>query len=135
MTSSRPYLLRALHAWLLDNDQTPHILVDADVAGVQVPAPYVQNGKIVLNIHPQATEMLEITQDQVSFRARFGGVVHALLVPMAAVLAVYSRENGRGMMFPGLESEDVSGEGEAQSQPSTLSPDDGDKRSHLRIIK
>lgn len=131
MTSSRPYLLRALHAWLLDNDQTPHILVDATVEGVQVPAPYVQNGKIVLNIHPQATERLEMDQTSVSFRARFGGVVQALFVPMTAVLAIYSRENGRGMMFPELESEDVGG----SATSSTPTPEDADKRTHLRIVK
>ena len=131
MTSSRPYLLRALHAWLLDNDQTPHILVDAAVEGVQVPAPYVQNGKIVLNIHPQATDQLEMAQTSVSFRARFGGVVQTLFVPMAAVLAIYSRENGRGMMFPELESEDVSGS--AASPAAT--PAEAGKPAHLRIVK
>jgi stringent starvation protein B len=126
MTSNRPYLLRAINEWLLDNQCTPHLMVDANAEGVDVPQNYVQDGKIVLNIGPSAVEGLRIGNDEVSFLARFSGVSQLVAIPMHAVLAIYAKENGRGMMF---------GEDEGEPDP------DGDKtpeppaRPSLKVVK
>ncbi len=105
MTSNRPYLIRAIHEWLLDNQCTPYMLVSAEAEGVEVPRQYVKEGKIVLNISPQAVEGLQLGNDTVSFLARFGGVSQMVSVPVEAVLAIYAKENGRGMMFSEEEPE------------------------------
>lgn len=97
--SRRPYLLRAMHEWITDNGQTPHIVVDAGVPGVEVPRQYVQGGKIILNVSYTATSGLVLGNDSVRFRARFGAVTHDVCVPVAAVLGVYARETGQGMIF------------------------------------
>jgi len=99
MTSSRPYLIRALYEWIVDNDATPYVLVDALVSGVEVPEQHIQDNKIVLNIAPMAVEALTLGDDAISFSARFSGKSINLLVPTEAVLAIYARENGQGMMF------------------------------------
>ena len=99
MTPSRPYLMRALNEWILDNHCTPYVLVDAGIQGVQVPQDYVNNGQIVLNISPSAVQNLLINQDGLSFSARFGGVPMDVYVPIVAILAIYARENGQGMVF------------------------------------
>lgn len=104
MRSRRPYLLRAMHEWLVDCDQTPYVLVDARQDGVRVPEASVHEGRIVLNIGPGATHRLVIGNDELTFDARFGGVSHRVVVPVRAVLAIYARETGQGMMF-GLEDE------------------------------
>lgn len=99
MTPSRPYFVRAIYEWLNDNGLTPYLLVDATRPGVQVPTPFVKDGRIVLNIAPGAVRDLFLHNTEVSFSARFGGVPMQVFVPMAAVLAIYSRENGQGMFF------------------------------------
>ena len=99
MTRSRPYLVRAIHEWILDNDMTPHLLVDIEGEGVEVPAQQGQNGKIVLNISPQAVEGLMLGNDAIGFRARFGGISTDVYVPVEAVLAIYAKENGRGIFL------------------------------------
>ena len=99
MTSSRPYLVRAMYQWISDNGMTPHLLVDVAIDGVQVPEEHVQNGKIILNIAPMAVTALVLGDDEVSFSARFSGKSRELYVPIDAVLAVYAKENGQGMMF------------------------------------
>lgn len=124
MTSSKPYLLRALYEWILDNDQTPHIIVDVALAGIDVPAHTVQDGRLVLNISPTATRGLDLGQDAVSFQARFAGVSRELWVPMHAILAIYARENGQGMMFSG--GEDAPDPPEQPEKPSG---------PQLRVIK
>jgi stringent starvation protein B len=100
MTSHRPYLLRALYEWIADNGLTPHLLVDATRPGVRVPAHAVKDGRIVLNIAGRAVAQLQMDNDDVRFSARFGGVSHAVIVPIDAVLAIYARENGQGMALP-----------------------------------
>ena len=100
MTSNRPYLLRALHEWILDNNLTPHVLVDALAPGVVVPAQYVKDGRIVLNLAPRAIRELLIDNQALTFHARFGGTPYHVQVPVQAVLAVYAGENGRGMVLP-----------------------------------
>jgi stringent starvation protein B len=99
MTPSRPYLMRALNEWILENDCTPYVLVDATMPGVQVPEDYIDNGQIVLNISMSAVKSLLIDDDGLSFNARFGGVPIDLYVPMVAILAIYAKENGQGMVF------------------------------------
>ena len=99
MTPSRPYLMRALNEWILENDCTPYVLVDATMPGVQVPEDYIDNGQIVLNISMSAVKSLLIDDDGLSFNARFGGVPIDLYVPMVAILAIYAKENGEGMFF------------------------------------
>ena len=97
MTSHRPYLLRALYEWIADNDLTPHLLVHTTRPHVQVPNHAVKDGRIVLNVAQRAVVALEMTNDTISFSARFGGVSHNVSVPVSAVLAIYARENGQGM--------------------------------------
>ncbi len=107
MTSSKPYLVRALYDWILDNDATPYILIDATLAGVRVPPGIASDGKVVLNLAPQAIQDLEIGNDAIGFSARFGGVAQEVYCPMDALLAIYARENGEGMMFPAEETGDA----------------------------
>ena len=100
MTSNRPYLVRAYYDWILDNNLTPHLLVDATCEGVAVPQEHVKDGQIVLNISPTACGNLVIGDVDLEFDARFSGVPRHLTVPSDAVLAIYARENGVGTMFP-----------------------------------
>lgn len=99
LSPRRPYLLRAFYDWLLDNQLTPHLVVDVNLPGVMVPMEFARDGQIVLNIAPRAVGGLELADDSVRFNARFGGVPRQVYVPMAAVLAIYARENGAGTMF------------------------------------
>lgn len=99
MISTRPYLIRAFYEWIVDSGCTPHIVVNAELPRVEVPRAYVESGQIVLNIAMQAVKDLSLSNEAVSFQARFGGVAHDIYVPVAAVMAIYARENGRGMVF------------------------------------
>lgn len=98
-TSTRPYLIRALHDWCTDNGFTPYIAVHVD-ASVQVPAEYVKNDEIVLNVGFEATSGLKLGNEFIEFKARFGGVAREIVVPVDHVVAIYARENGQGMAFP-----------------------------------
>ena len=132
MSPSRPYLVRALHQWILDNQCTPYILVDTTMPNVSVPEEYVENGQIVLNISPSAIQDLLMDDDGISFNARFGGVPMAVFVPTVGVLAIYAKENGQGMMFgtePGAPSLD-----EPPTPPEPPKPSQGGKPS-LKIVK
>jgi len=125
MTSNRPYLLRALYEWITDNGLTPHILVDAEVDGVNVPDHVKQNGKVVLNIAAGATEQLMLGTESIEFKARFSGNPHQITLPTSAVIAIYARENGQGMMF-------------SKDEPHPPPVDGSDKpppRNHLKVIK
>ncbi len=125
MTSNRPYLLRALYEWITDNDLTPHILVNAQLDGVDVPAHVVQDGKVVLNIAPSATEHLQLENDTIFFKARFSGNPYSINIPMVAVIAIYAKENGQGMMFAQDDT----------PQPPFDDTDDPPPRSHLKVVK
>lgn len=105
MTPSKPYLVRALYEWILDNDTTPYILVDTSSDQVLIPQGIANDGKVVLNLAPAAIQNLEMTNEHLSFSARFNGVAEDLYCPIAAVLAIYARENGEGMMFPPEDSD------------------------------
>jgi len=125
VTPNRPYLIRAIYEWLVDNGMTPHLLVDARANGVEVPPAYVSDGQIVLNIAPGAVRDLRLGNDMISFNARFGGLPTDIFVPPGAVLGIYARENGHGMLF----SEDADGDGGEPRPPS------GGGRPSLKVIK
>ncbi len=124
MTSSRPYLLRAIYEWIVDNGCTPHVMVNATLPGVKVPLNYVKDGQIVLNVAPSAVSGLVMDDQALACSARFGGVSQQLHVPVAAIVGIYARENGRGMMFeaePESEPEppkDNGGAGERGGRPA-----------------
>ncbi|MDA0110150.1 ClpXP protease specificity-enhancing factor [Vibrio mediterranei] len=99
MTPRRPYMLRAFYDWLVENDLTPHIVVDAMLPGVRVPQEFIQDGQIILNIAPRAVGQLELGNEAITFHARFGGRPHSVIVPLYSVQAIYARENGAGTMF------------------------------------
>ena len=134
MTPSRPYMVRAIYEWLNDNNMTPHVLIDADFAGVVVPVAHVKDGRIVLNIAQGAVRDLFIHNDALSFSARFGGVPMLVTVPMQAVLAIYARENGQGMFFDAAEEFGMeTGDDEPPSPEPPASP--AGKRPALRVVK
>jgi len=135
MTSSRPYLIRAIYQWIADNGLTPHLLVDASVEGVCVPNQHVQNGKIILNIAPMAVSALVLGDTEITFSARFSGQPMVLQIPIEAVLAVYAKENGQGMMFS--EDDGVTSSAEdGGSDPEKPKPDSpAPKRPGLRVVK
>jgi stringent starvation protein B len=114
--SRRPYLLRAMHEWITDSLLTPHLVVDASQPGVDVPQQYVQGGRIILNVSHTATSGLNLGNDYVSFRARFGSMTHDVLVPIGAVMGIYARENGQGMIF-------AEGDGTPPEPPQPSTPD------------
>ena len=136
MSSNRPYLLRALYEWIGDNDMTPHLLVNATFEGVQVPKSTIKDGRVVLNIAARAVAQLDMGNREVRFKARFGGVSQSVVVPLAAILAIYAQETGQGMMLPedgsGTMPNDSTGEPPEPPEP----PEDGPKRGgHLRVVK
>ncbi|MDP7521671.1 MAG: ClpXP protease specificity-enhancing factor [Arenicellales bacterium] len=153
VVSTKPYLIRAIYEWAMENGFTPQILVDAQVSGVDVPEGYVNEGKIVLNIQNQAVQHLELGNELISFSARFGGVPVQLAVPVDAVLAIYTRENGDGLSFvskdpnvetEGEESQEESREESREESPESDSGDDGGpdtdgsgpkRGSHLKLVK
>jgi len=124
MTSSRPYLLRAINDWIIDNELTPHMVVDATANNVVVPRQYVDENKIVLNISPAAVSHFHITNEFISFSARFSGKAMEIFVPVTAVLALYAKENGQGMVFNEERVNFPQGEmEEPQTSSETVSPD------------
>lgn len=131
LTSQQPYMLRAFYEWMLDNELTPHLVVDATWPGVQVPQEHVQDGQIVLNIGPSACGKLHMDNIDVRFEARFGGVARLLVLPCDSVLAIYARENGEGTVFEPVEraAEHV------ESMPDTppAKPEKG--RPSLTVVK
>lgn len=121
MTSSRAYLIRALNEWILDNNCTPYIVVDATMDSVQVPQEYVNDGQIVLNIMPSSVRHLVMDNEGVSFDARFNGKPHTLYAPIKAITAIYAKENGQGMVFgdepdPGAPSDPTEPKGPRRAE-------------------
>ncbi|WP_417330780.1 ClpXP protease specificity-enhancing factor [Halomonas cupida] len=155
MKSSRPYLARALYEWLLDNELTPYIVVDAEQEMVEVPRQFVQNGQIVLNLGPTAVRDLHMDNELIRFSARFSGKSENLFVPISALIALYARENGVGMVFghepvlPSDEAENAEDEEipsmevvDTDAEASSEKADDNDAerpprkgRPSLRVIK
>lgn len=138
MTSSRPYIVRSLYEWILDNEYTPYVLVNAMADGVQVPQQFVKNGQIVLNIAPMAIMDLQLANDAMSFNGRFGGVPMDIYVPMTAVMGIYAKENGQGMIF---ETDEPSPEPpKAPFRPKAVdknkpSGEQGKPKGGLRVVK
>lgn len=125
MNSSRPYLIRSLYDWILDNNCTPHILVNADAEGVDVPRQHVQKGQIVLNISPAAVVDLLMDNEAISFNARFSGTPTDIYIPIHAVIGIVTRENGQGMMFDLMEP----------PEPPDDSLDENDKTTDSTLLK
>lgn len=123
MTSSQPYLLRAVYEWIIDNGMTPQLVVNATVKEARIPRAYIENDRIVLNIHPSAVRDLDLGNQSVSFSARFQGAPFQVYIPIGAIMAIYARENGNGLVF-----------NEVADEINTTSPA---RRSgpHLTVIK
>jgi stringent starvation protein B len=135
MKSNRPYLIRALYEWIAENDCTPHLLVNAEYPGIQVPSGYANDGQLVLNVSSSAVRHLQLGNDAVSFEGRFGGVPQSLYIPAAAVLAIYARENGQGMVFdldPPGAADDA---GPDDSGPAGTEPPRPSGRPSLKVVK
>jgi stringent starvation protein B len=125
VTSHRPYLLRAMYQWVLDNGSTPYIIVSTTLPGVSVPAGHAENGRIVLNIGPMSIRNLEISNEKISFDGRFSGHSFRVSAPIGAVMAVYAKESGEGMAFEAERAADA-------EQPTPREPSPG---GHLRVVK
>ncbi len=139
MTSKRPYLLRALYQWVLDNQSTPYVLIDATVDGVEVPPSTVKDGQVVLNLAPHAIAHLDMGDDELCFNARFSGVSQRIRAPIGAVIAIYARENGEGMMFPPEATDlvEVADAAQTELDEAELDPPSPPprSRSHLKVVK
>ena len=131
MTPSRPYIMRALYEWILANNCTPYVLVDAAAKNVDVPQQFVKDGQIVLNISPGAVVDLEISNDAVSFNGRFREVATNIYVPVAAVIGIYARENGQGMVFDAEEPEG----GDIPPDDTPPAPIRPEGRPSLKVVK
>lgn len=129
MSSSRPYLIRALYEWILDNDCTPYVLVNAGFPGTAVPDGFVEGGQIVLNLSPSAIRALEMDNERVCFDGRFGGVAQQVWIPIGAVMAIYARENGQGMVF------EIDTETPPEDNDPTDEPPKPAGRPSLKVVK
>jgi stringent starvation protein B len=139
MTSHRPYLIRALNEWILENNCTPYILVNAFESGVQVPQDFVKDGQIVLNISHVAVQGLLITNDGIEFNGRFRGIPTRVYVPTAAVMGIYARENGQGMIFEPESSNPIpdppGGANESSLRPIVAPGGKNKGRPSLKVVK
>ncbi len=143
MTPSRPYLLRGFYEWIVDNHYTPYIVINTDIPDVHVPEEYIEDGRIVLNIAPNAIRGLLLANDHVEFNARFSGVPYDIWTPIKAVTAIYAKENGRGMVFKEEEEEEspppTSNTNATTESGKSGSGSGGKKggggRSHLTLVK
>ena len=127
MTPLKPYLIRSIYEWINDNDLTPHLLVNAEFPGVNLPMDFVEDGRIVLNIRPQAIQGLVLGNDEIEFNARFSGKPMRINAPIRAILAIYAKENGRGMVFDPEETDD--------DTPPPPEPETKPQRPQLRVVK
>lgn len=124
-----------MHEWISDSDQTPHIVVDASLQGVEVPRQYVQGGKIILNVSNSATSNLNLGNDMVRFRARFGAVTHDVMVPIAAVLGIYARETGQGMIFSEADAPPPQPPAAPTETPPGSAPEVKRAKPTLKVVK
>jgi len=125
MTSLKPYLIRSIYEWIVDNDLTPHLLVDAQNCDAVLPQQFIEDGKIILNIRPQAIQGLILGNNDIQFSARFNGKPMSIVAPVVAVMAIYAKENGKGMIF------DQEDEGPENTPPENKPP----TRPTLRVVK
>ena len=132
MLPRRPYLIRALYEWLVDSGEVPHLLVDAGFEGSQLPDAYISEGRIVLNVGPSAVQFLDLGNDEITFSARFGGTPRKVSFPPAAVIAIYGRDSGQGMMFgPEDDSEGPTAASESSDEDKPQKP----RKPGLKLIK
>jgi stringent starvation protein B len=127
MTSLKPYLIRSIYEWVIDNNLTPHLLADAEYEGAVVPEQFVEDGKIVLNVRPAAIQGLILGNEMIEFSARFSGNPMHIMLPVKAVMAIYAKENGKGMIFD-QEDDDNNDTPPTPDKKSTGKP-------QLRIVK
>ena len=133
LTSTKPYMIRAIHDWCVDNQLTPHLLVEVN-AQTKVPMAYVKDGEIVLNLNFSATKDLHFTNEAVTFSARFSGVSNNLYVPISAVKGIFARENGQGMFFEVLpEDENQNKNNEIDFSEKNISSEV--KKPSLKLVK
>ena len=138
MTSTRPYLLRAIHEWMLDNDLTPQLVVDARSDDARIPRQYVKDERIVLNVSPNAVRHLSMGNDRVEFTARFSGTPFQVSVSPAHVMAIIARENGAGMSFPDEEVQAGAPSSASEPEPDpdgAPPPPTPGKRPSLKVVK
>lgn len=135
LTKQRPYLLRAMHEWMTDNGLTPHIVVDATKPGLSAPSEHIEDGKLVLNLSYAATRNLTIDNDATRLEARFGGIAQRLTIPVDAIMGIYARETGQGMVF--ADGDTDGGDDSVRGTAETANPDesDGTTRPTLKIVK
>ncbi len=133
MTSSRPYIFRAIHQWITDNGLTPYVLVNAEYPGASVPEQHIENGKIILNISPRAVSHWQLDNDWITFSARFGGKSRDITIPVQAVLAIYARENGKGMVFE--RENGATAQAGPPHPPESPKPPRKKGRRHLQLVK
>lgn len=136
MTSVKPYLIQAIYDWISDNNLTPLVVVDVNVVGVKVPPSAIEDGKVVLNISMSATQGMDMDDEVISFSARFSGRPQMVVLPMAAVTAIYARENSKGMMFDIDQSEQTVADDSATDtigNQSTKKAKQGSK-PHLKLV-
>lgn len=133
MLSNRPYLIRAMFDWIVDNHWTPHLQIDANYPGIRVPMEFAQEGVLVLNVHPEAIRQPQFDNDWFAFKARFQGVEREIGFPPEAVLAVFARENGQGMPFPPEPYPDVQTKNQAEDKSDKEAA--AKKKPHLSIVK
>ncbi|MCF6288324.1 MAG: ClpXP protease specificity-enhancing factor [Proteobacteria bacterium] len=135
MNSSKPYILRALHEWISDNDCTPLVLVSSKHTDVQIPAGIDEDGKVVLNVSYGATKNLELTEQGIFFDARFSGVSQNLYLPIASILAIYAKENGQGMMFDDGDDESPEPPLTKKNPPTPIEKSNTSKATQKAFLK
>lgn len=133
-TPTRPYLARAIYEWICDNQLTPYLLVDATQPYTEVPQQFVKDGQIVLNLAPHAVHQLQMSNESISFSARFGGVSKDIYIPISAVLGIYARENGQGLFFEPSEYADVHVEANTSEAETQQEAKPSKKKPSLRIL-
>ncbi|WP_273777386.1 ClpXP protease specificity-enhancing factor [Acinetobacter sp. GSS19] len=134
LSPTRPYLARAIYEWICDNQLTPYLLVDATQPNTMVPEQFVKDGQIVLNIAPHAVHQFHISNEAISFSARFGGVARDLYIPIQAVLGIYARENSQGLFFDPEEYAHIQSEENPLQSESAEETDTAKKKPNLRIL-
>lgn len=134
LSPTRPYLARAIYEWICDNNLTPYLLVDASQPNTRVPEQFIQDGQIVLNIVPHAVHQLHMSNDAITFSARFGGVSRDIYVPLYAVLGIYARENGQGLFFDPNEYENIQVQQDDLKSEPEQNEEQPKKKPSLRLL-
>ncbi|MCX7552715.1 ClpXP protease specificity-enhancing factor [Marinicella sp. S1101] len=132
MTSVKPYFVQALHEWITDNGLTPLVVIDASYPGARVPDGVIEDGKVTLNVSYDAAENIQMDDELMTFNARFGGVSHAVIVPMESITAIYARENGKGMMFD-VDHEEADTDDQSADETAESSENKSSK-PHLKLV-